>query len=67
VDTVGAGDSFTGAVLHRLHRDGHLANHLATVTADAVEQALAFGVEVAARTVAVPGADPPWARDLVSG
>jgi fructokinase len=67
VDTVGAGDSFTGALLHRLHREGHLAGHLATVTPDHVERALAFGVEVAARTVAVRGADPPWARDLVNG
>ncbi len=67
VDTIGAGDSFTGALLHRLHREGHLADHLATVTPDDVEQALAFGVEVAARTVSVRGANPPWARDLVSG
>ena len=68
VDTVGAGDSFMGAVLAGLHRRGLLgAEHRdrlramdeATVTA-LVDEA----VEVSAITCSRRGADPPTAQDL---
>ncbi len=59
VDAVGAGDSFCGAVLSRIHADGwpeRLADWQAV---------LAFAVRVAGITCSRPGADPPWARELV--
>ncbi|MEN3309388.1 MAG: fructokinase [Micromonosporaceae bacterium] len=64
VDTVGAGDSFTAGLLRWLWHHGHLATRLAGIQPDDVVQAMTFAVEVAARTCAVQGADPPWARDL---
>jgi fructokinase len=64
VDTVGAGDSFTAGLLRSLWHQGHLASRLAGLKPDDVVQAMTFAVEVAARTCAVQGADPPWARDL---
>jgi fructokinase len=64
VDTVGAGDSFTAGLLRWLWRHGHLAARLATTKPDDVTQAMSFAVQVAARTCAVQGADPPWAADL---
>ena len=68
VDTVGAGDSFMGAVLAGLHRRGLLGAHRrealramdpATVTA-LVDEA----VEVSAITCSRRGADPPSAQEL---
>jgi fructokinase len=64
VDTVGAGDSFTAGLLRSLWHQGHLANRLARLKPEDVAQAMAFAVEVAGRTCAVQGADPPWAADL---
>ncbi|OIQ32580.1 MAG: carbohydrate kinase [Alphaproteobacteria bacterium MedPE-SWcel] len=65
VDTVGAGDTFNAGVLARLDALGLLRKSaLRTMTAEPLEQALAFGAKVAAITVARAGANPPWARDL---
>lgn len=64
VDTVGAGDSFTAGLLRWLWHHGHLASRLAGTTPDDVARATGFAVQVAARTCAAQGADPPWARDL---
>ncbi|MCI0384922.1 carbohydrate kinase [Streptomyces sp. CNQ085] len=61
VDTVGAGDAFTGGLLHRLHTAGALGGRLDGLTADVLEQALATGAAVAAATCAVRGAGPPRA------
>lgn len=58
VDTVGAGDAFMGAMLHAL--GPHLGGRLDGLGVDDVRAALEFAVQVAAETVQVPGADPPW-------
>ncbi len=58
VDAVGAGDSFCGAVLTRLWRDGWPAD------AEGWSSILAFAVRVAGITCSRPGADPPWAAEL---
>ncbi|MFC8721846.1 carbohydrate kinase [Kitasatospora sp. NPDC057198] len=63
-DSVGAGDSFTAGLLHSLAAQGHLGGRLDSLTPDELERACTFAARVAARTVAVPGANPPWADDL---
>ncbi|MFH7340763.1 carbohydrate kinase [Streptomyces sp. KHY 26] len=64
VDTVGAGDSFTAGLLHRLAALGHLGGRLSTLSLEDVTDACAFAVRVAALTCSVPGANPPWADDI---
>ncbi|MGX1267053.1 carbohydrate kinase family protein [Streptomyces phaeoluteigriseus] len=64
VDTVGAGDSFTAGLLHRLAVLGHLGGRLDTLTLDDVTDACSFAAQVAALTCSVPGANPPWADEL---
>ncbi|WP_326820621.1 carbohydrate kinase family protein [Streptosporangium sp. NBC_01756] len=64
VDTVGAGDSFTAGLLHRLHTSGLLGGRLDALSLDQARDAAAFAVRVAALTCSVAGANPPWARDL---
>jgi fructokinase len=64
VDTVGAGDSFTAGLLHWLWRTGQLATRLSGTQPADVHSAIGFAAQVAARTCAVPGADPPWADQL---
>lgn len=59
VDTVGAGDSFTAAFLHRLHALGRLGGRLDDLGLDELSDACAFAAEIAALTCTVPGADPP--------
>ncbi|NXY93217.1 carbohydrate kinase [Streptomyces sp. BR123] len=66
VDTVGAGDSFTAGLLHRLTALGHLGGRLDTLTLDDTANACSFAAHVAALTCSVPGADPPWAARLTS-
>lgn len=63
-DTVGAGDSFTAGLLHRLHARGRLGGRLDGLTLGEVADGCAFAARVAALTCAVPGADPPWADRL---
>jgi fructokinase len=67
-DTVGAGDAFTAAVLAELDRRRVTTR---TVLADLgprdAESMLGFAVEVAARTCARTGADPPHAQELGLG
>ncbi|MEU2546829.1 carbohydrate kinase [Streptomyces roseolus] len=60
-DTVGAGDSFTAGLLHRLAALGHLGGRLDGLTLDDAADACAFAARVAALTCSVPGANPPWA------
>ncbi|GAB3082162.1 ribokinase [Corynebacterium aquatimens] len=57
VDTVGAGDAFTGALCHRL------------VTGDGLADAVRFAVRVGAYAVTTPGAQPsyPTAADTLPG
>nr|WP_026119367.1 carbohydrate kinase [Nocardiopsis ganjiahuensis] len=68
VDTVGAGDSFMGALLHRLDLDGRLGSEprsrLAALTERDLTDLLAFAASVAAYTVTREGADPPTAAEL---
>lgn len=65
VDPVGAGDAFTAGVLVGLHRRDVLERgRLRSIPPDDLRGVLAFGCRVATRTVAVRGADPPWATDV---
>ncbi|MDH2387852.1 carbohydrate kinase [Streptomyces sp. HNM0663] len=66
-DTVGAGDSFTAGLLHRLAAIGRLGGRLDDLTPDEAADACACAARVAALTCEVPGADPPWADQLLSG
>ncbi len=64
-DTVGAGDTFTGALLAHLHERGRLTKSaIAQLDADELRAALDFAVSAAAITVSRPGCDPPWRREL---
>lgn len=65
VDTVGAGDSFVGAILVRLHEaDVRTGAGLIDVGLETWREILAFAAEVASITVSRPGADPPRRADL---
>ena len=65
VDTVGAGDTFNAGVLAKLDALGVLTKEaLASLSGDALQQALLFGAQVAAVTVSRAGANPPWAKEL---
>ncbi len=65
VDTVGAGDSFCGAVLAQLHERSAAERGLAALSAREWSEIAAFGVAVSALTVSRAGANPPW-RDEIS-
>ncbi|MEU5280224.1 carbohydrate kinase [Streptomyces asoensis] len=65
VDTVGAGDSFTAGLLHRLGEGGLLGGRLAGLGLDEVEEACRFAARVAALTCSVAGPNPPW-RDRLA-
>ena len=65
VDTVGAGDSFNAGVLHALTQQGVSSKaQVATISPNAVEEALRFAAKVAAVTVSRAGANPPWLSEL---
>ncbi len=65
VDTVGAGDSFSGALLDWLGRNGRLRQEdLARLTAGEAREAVAFASSVAAITCSRAGANPPWRSEL---
>lgn len=68
VDTVGAGDSFMGALLCWLDRAGRLGEgpraRLSGLGATDVEEMLSFAARAAAHTVTREGADPPTAEEL---
>ena len=63
VDTVGAGDSFTAGLLHRLSVLGHLGGRLDALTLEDVTDACSYAAQVAALTCSVRGANPPHAQD----
>jgi fructokinase len=68
VDTVGAGDSFMGAMLARLHRHNLLRREaIRVLSREAVADLLAFAAQVAAVTCSRVGADPPWRAELSPG
>ncbi|GAA4194704.1 carbohydrate kinase [Streptosporangium oxazolinicum] len=62
VDTVGAGDSFTAGLLHRLRASGLLGGRLDRLDLDLAVDAATFAARVASLTCSVAGANPPWAR-----
>ena len=68
VDTVGAGDSFMGALLRRLDLDGRLGDapreRLTGLTEADLENLLAYAAAAAAYTVTREGADPPTEEEL---
>nr|WP_067606782.1 carbohydrate kinase [Nocardiopsis listeri] len=68
VDTVGAGDSFMGALLHRLDLDGRLGDspreRLAGLTEADLEALLTHAATAAAHTVTREGAEPPTREEL---
>ncbi|MFD6176248.1 MULTISPECIES: carbohydrate kinase family protein [unclassified Isoptericola] len=68
VDTVGAGDSFMGALLDGLWSTDLLGasrrDALRTIPVADTERLLARCAAVAAVTVSRAGANPPWAREL---
>ena len=65
VDTVGAGDSFHGGLLHHLATVGQLGGRLTDLDLPTLTAALTFASRVSAITCSRPGADPPWATELV--
>lgn len=69
VDTVGAGDTFMGALIHGLLRTGlHGADsraELRSMVTPAVSDVLNLAATAASITVSRPGADPPRLAELV--
>ena len=64
-DTVGAGDTFNAGFLAALDRAGLLTKAaVASLSDDALREALSLGVRAAAITCSRPGANPPWANEL---
>lgn len=64
-DTVGAGDTFTAALLAALRAAKLLdKKKLAAISQADLGAALAFAARAAAVTCSRPGADPPWAKEL---
>lgn len=65
-DTVGAGDTFSAGLLAALHRAGKLTKSAIAELGEAdLRAALAVAARAAAITVSRPGADPPWAHELL--
>ncbi|MBN9222408.1 MAG: carbohydrate kinase [Mesorhizobium sp.] len=65
VDTVGAGDTFNAGILASLHEQGLLSKAaIATLSEDAIRQALTLGAKAAAVTVSRAGANPPWRHEI---
>lgn len=65
VDTVGAGDAFTGGLLAALHDRGWLKrDQLETLSAAEIGAVLNHANLTSALTVTRPGAEPPWRREL---
>ena len=70
VDTVGAGDAFTAALLDGFIEAGYSSaddrERLADVDADTVKRILSRSCAAAALSTSRPGADPPWLYELDS-
>jgi fructokinase len=64
-DTVGAGDTFSAAMLTRLAQRELLTKRaVSRLSTDDLTDLLSFAARAAAITVSRPGADPPWLREL---
>jgi fructokinase len=67
VDTIGAGDTVHGALLHWLHEhDVTTPDAVRAVGADGWTEALTFAARAAAVTVSRAGAEPPYAAELAN-
>ncbi len=65
-DTVGAGDTFNAGALAALYQAGALTKSAVAALPDHVlDAALSLGTRAAAVTVSRPGANPPWAHELL--
>lgn len=64
VDTVGAGDTFSGALLHALSVRGLLGGRLPGLSVDLAYDVLRYAAAAAAITCSREGADPPRASEL---
>ncbi|MGQ4383760.1 carbohydrate kinase family protein [Streptomyces sp. SAS_270] len=63
VDTVGAGDSFTAGLLHRLAALGQLGGRLDKLSLEDLTDACTYAARIAALTCSVAGATPPRTGD----
>ncbi len=64
VDTIGAGDTVHGALLHFMQKETIVTSGaLSDMGEEDWERALKFAARAAAVTVSRPGADPPWASE----
>jgi fructokinase len=67
VDTVGAGDTFSGALLHWLDENGFLSKDgLRELSEQDIGRALEFAVTAAGIACTRPGADPPYLAEVES-
>lgn len=68
VDTIGAGDSFMGALIHQLIRSDLTADVLSggALWPEDLDLLGRSAARVAAITVSRPGADPPWLSELAT-
>lgn len=65
VDTVGAGDTFTGAVLSGLHDRGILSrDSLRSLDKDSLIEVIDSALAAAAMVCAREGANPPWKSEI---
>jgi fructokinase len=65
VDTIGAGDTFAGALLDWLYRAGKLGGRLTDLAESDVVAALTHASSAAAITCSRAGADPPYRDELL--
>ncbi len=64
-DTIGAGDTFSAAVLARLNAQGRLDKRAVQSLSEAdLPDLLTYAAKAAAITASRPGADPPWQREM---
>ncbi|KQU07816.1 sugar kinase [Rhodococcus sp. Leaf7] len=64
-DTIGAGDTVHGAILHHLTEQGvRSSGDVRGLAGEQWTAALTFAARAAAITVSRPGADPPWADEV---
>ena len=67
-DTIGAGDTFSAAVLARLHAAGKLdKKRIQSLTENDLTDVLSYAARAAAITASRPGADPPWRHEMEKG
>jgi fructokinase len=64
-DTIGAGDTFSAAVLARLNSHDKLDKRaVQSLSESELSDLLSYAAKAAAITASRPGADPPWLREM---